>query len=91
MAFEPGQSGNPGGRKDGNTPVRRLARENSIEAIEKLLEWMRSDNPKASVSACNAILDRAYGKPAQPISGDEENPIQIAAIAIKLVKSDGSA
>ncbi len=90
MAFEPGKSGNPGGRPDPNTPVRRLAREKSIEAMEKLVEWMHSDNAKASVAACNAILDRAYGKPTQPISGDEDNPIQIAAIAIKLVKADGT-
>jgi hypothetical protein len=28
---------------------------------------MRSDNPKASVTACLAILDRGYGKPTQPV------------------------
>jgi hypothetical protein len=32
-----------------------------------LVEWMRSDNPKASVTACLAILDRGYGKPTQPV------------------------
>lgn len=75
MPFAPGESGNPGGRPNSNNAVTRLARERSIEALERLVEWMKSDNPKASVAACNAILDRAYGKPSQPIGGDPENPL----------------
>ena len=75
MAFVPGQSGNPGGRPKEDGAVKRLAKQYTQEAVEKLVEWMRSDNAKASVSACTAILDRAYGKPAQAIiGGDEEDP-----------------
>lgn len=73
MPFAPGQSGNPGGRpKDDEETreVKALARQNSKKAILKLVEWMDSENPKASVSACNSILDRGFGKPGQAIEVD---------------------
>lgn len=37
-------------------------------AIDRLAEWMASDNPTASVQACRDILDRHYGKAAQSLS-----------------------
>lgn len=67
VQFEKGKSGNPGGRPKEDAEVKRLAREHTVEAINKLVEHMRSDNAKASVSACNAILDRGYGKPSQAV------------------------
>lgn len=87
MPFAPGQSGNPGGRKpdDAETKeVKALARQHSKAALLRLVEWMSSDNPKASVSACNALLDRGFGKPAQAIIGGGENdpPIQVARIEL---------
>lgn len=47
--------------------VETLARQASPVAIRRLVDWMGSDNPKASVAACQAILDRAWGKPAQAV------------------------
>ena len=68
--FKPGQSGNPGGRPRVLRDVQELAREKSPEAIETLSNIMHDTKaPSAArVAAANALLDRGYGKPTQPIS-----------------------
>lgn len=70
MAFARGQSGNPGGRPK-KTPelleIEALAKDASPTAIKRLVYWAKSKDPGASVKACQAILDRAYGKPAQAV------------------------
>lgn len=68
MKFQKGQSGNPGGRPKEIADVRELARQHTKAAIEKLAEWMGSDNPKASVAACVALLNRGHGMPAQSVT-----------------------
>ena len=70
MPFQKGRSGNPGGRPKEDGDVKALARQHTDEAVKRLAQWLRSDNPKASVSAAIALLDRGYGKPAQAIVGD---------------------
>jgi len=70
--FQKGQSGNPGGRPKEVDEVKELARQHGPEAVKKLVDWLRSDNAKASVSAANALLDRGYGKPAQPLEHSGE-------------------
>lgn len=68
MTFIKGKSGNPGGRPKEENEVKQLARTYTREAIEKLVDWMRSENAKASVSACTALLDRAWGRPPQDVN-----------------------
>ena len=54
-----GQSGNPAGRP-------KLPEEFKMhgpEAVKKLLKWIRSDNPKASVRAIEVWLHYWLGKP----------------------------
>jgi hypothetical protein len=80
MPFKKGQSGNPAGRKaktDAEREVEKLARKHGPEAVARLRYWMDSDNAKASVSASNALLDRAYGKPKQAMehSGPAGGPM----------------
>ena len=78
MAFKPGESGNPGGRPKEAPEVKALAREHGPEAITKLASWMRSDDPRASVAAAQALLDRGFGKPAQSVGQDPDlGPIQV--------------
>ena len=73
--FLPGQSGNPGGRPKGYVEVRELAREHTVEAIEKLVAVMRKgESEQAQILAANSLLDRGWGRPTQPIAGDPQGP-----------------
>lgn len=68
MAFQKGQSGNPGGRRKEDPELRELAKKHTREALERLVFWLRSENPKASVQAASVILDRGHGKAQQQIN-----------------------
>lgn len=67
MAFQKGQSGNPGGRPKEDAEVKALARAAGPEAIEKLVELMRCDEKRTSLAAAQALLDRGFGKPSQAV------------------------
>lgn len=83
MAFQKGQSGNPGGRPKEDAEIKALARAAGPEAIEKLLELLRGDDRRTALAAAQALLDRGYGKPAQAITGDEGGPIELAVQWLK--------
>ena len=74
MKFSKGKSGNPGGRRKLEGPLRDLARQYSVEAMEALVAVMqdKSAPPSARAIAADKILDRAHGKAPQPMDGDGE-------------------
>jgi hypothetical protein len=78
--FVKGVTGNPRGRPKENEDVKKAAREYTNESIERLAFWMRSDNAKASVSAADRLLDRAWGKPSQDLNHSGEIVVAISEI-----------
>ena len=83
--FEKGKSGNPSGRPKEDPELKSLARTYTTEAIERIVFWMRSDNAKASVSACGLLLDRGYGKATQPLSGHNDMAPINAKITVEYI------
>jgi hypothetical protein len=63
--FQPGQSGNPGGKAKGNAEIRELARKHAPEAIAGLLALARGAKVPAAVrrAAWVDVLDRGLGRP----------------------------
>lgn len=67
MAWEKGQSGNPGGRPKALREVEEAARQHTVNAIATLAAVCGDEKQPgaARVSAANALLDRAWGKPTE--------------------------
>jgi hypothetical protein len=59
--------------------IRSLARSHTRTALRVLVGIMRSENatPAARVSAANAILDRGWGKPTQPLENSGEGALEL--------------
>lgn len=70
MPFVKGSSGNPGGRPAVVKEVRELAQRYAPAAIERLAELVKDPDGRVAVAACNALLDRAIGKPLQAVEVD---------------------
>ena len=72
--FKKGQSGSPGGRPKTLEAVRELAREHTPAAITALANICNNGRSEmARVSAASTLLERAWGKPEQALTGDGES------------------
>ncbi|CAO4196661.1 DUF5681 domain-containing protein [Methylorubrum extorquens] len=93
MAFQPGQSGNPGGRPKASARVRDAAREHTEAALAVLVQIATAGESEAArMAAANAILDRGYGKPTQPVDGDGDGgaiPVGLTVQFIRPEPTDG--
>lgn len=78
MAFQKGQSGNPGGRSKAEAEIKRIAQEYGPAALTKLVELLEGEDKRLALAAANSLLDRGFGKPAQSmtLAGDPENPLE---------------
>lgn len=81
MPWKKGQSGNPKGRPPGNAVLKEMAQTHGEAAIARLVYWLASPDPTASINAAKALLDRGYGKPHQAVevSGADGGPIKVSA------------
>ncbi len=87
MAFQPGQSGNPGGRPKAAHRVRDAAREHTEAALAVLVQIAtEGESEAARVAAANAILDRGYGKPSQPVDGDGEGGAVPVGLTVQFIR-----
>ena len=61
------------------TEIRSLARSHTRTAVNVLVGIMRCKDatPAARVSAANAILDRGWGKSAQPLQSGDDGALEL--------------
>lgn len=78
--FMPGNKG--GGRKAVPKDVKEMLKEASPGAVQLLIETMKDKNAKIDIRirCAETILDRAYGKPTQPIDGDLAGGIDLNVV-----------
>lgn len=71
-----GYTGNPSGRPKDVGHVKELAKAHTEDAIHALAAMMNDGQVAAvaRVRAAEVLLDRAWGKAVQPLSGDEDGP-----------------
>jgi len=87
--FQPGFSGNPGGRPKDEHRVAELARSYTVEAVETLVDLMRhSRDDRVRGTASQALLDRGWGKTKVEVatSPAEKTYIEALQAAAELIK-----
>lgn len=85
-AWQKGVSPNPGGRPKAIKPIKELARENSLEAMQKIVKLMEDSDPRVALAAAIHVLDRAWGKPEQ--KADVEMVHRFAQVPQVMSKED---
>ena len=81
--FVSGHSGNAGGRPKEEHKVAELARSFTTEAIDTLVELMRSGkDERVRGTAAQALLDRGWGKPKVEVVTDEKQDYIAALQAV---------
>jgi hypothetical protein len=82
--FQPGKSGNPGGRPKG---IEAIAREHTPAAIAALVAALQ--NPRERVAAATVLLGYGWGKPVQAIAPtDDATSLQFLHLIAARASSD---
>jgi hypothetical protein len=77
--FKRGMSGNPSGKPKQHSEIIKVARLHSLEALETMVTIMRNQkHPRLALKAAELILDRAWGKVPNTITGEAgEGPVKL--------------
>jgi hypothetical protein len=65
--FQPGHSGNPGGRPKMPAELREAMQCMADDAADVLRQCLTSDDERVRLAAAQQVFDRGYGKPNQSV------------------------
>jgi HEAT repeat protein len=86
--FQPGQSGNPGGRPKAIGHVRDLAREQTEASIEALVKNLKDESGAVRNAAAAELLNRAWGKAPQTMAGEGGEGPLLTSIEVRFVEPE---
>lgn len=91
--FQPGKSGNPGGKPKIDPNLREAAKQYTMRSLEVLVDVMENGKKDSDrVAAANAILDRGHGKATQHIEvGDNSSLVDLLVMIGSGKTIDGDA
>lgn len=89
--FQPGQSGNPGGRKpktDEERTLEAMCRDRTQDALAVLLDIMENgEQERNRITAAMAVIERGHGKAVQPTTiGNPDGSKMDMNLTVTLVK-----
>ncbi|WP_298370823.1 hypothetical protein [Azospirillum sp.] len=67
--------------------VRELAQENTVEAVETLVEVMRTGRPGERLAAAVALLDRGWGWPAQAVEVNDTAKLSLVELLASIAST----
>jgi len=85
MAFQKGQSGNPGGRPKLPDKLQSRLRSLTPRAIDAVARALDSDDEKTALQAANFVFDRIYGKPVQAV--EQQTNVDVRVLHLEAVKA----
>ena len=88
--FRAGASGNLRGRPKSDPVLREAARACTLEAVDTLVKIMRTGKPADQLTAANALLDRAWGRPTRAIIVQSDSKVGLMDLLAGLNQSQQS-
>jgi hypothetical protein len=87
LGWQPGQSGNPSGRRKQDPAIIALLKDNTLAAAQTLIGLMNDPHvsPRIREACAEYVLDRVYGKATQPIDatvGGNGDPITFQFLGV---------
>lgn len=74
MAFQKGQSGNPGGRPKMPKELSTKLKEMAPAAFNRVCELMKSTDERVALAASKEIMDREWGRPKEHVMVESKQP-----------------